>query len=232
MRRFYAESTASELAWNDCPEFGHLRLCNHSPDIPLVRRCDPHTPSYIKSGYQRSRAPLPTAAALSSARRISSTAFQEGKNPRLTFLQGFDIFLHPCQAFADVPHRRLQPPYVPTNHLHILAHRLHGIRHPRNQYPGARYHRGQHQYRLTSTRPRPRRRIRRLHRASFHLPALLCSSARSQRIRTEQPVPLSSTNQSSESHDGIETSRSSSEPDSGERPDGVGWRQARSGRTA
>ena len=64
MRRFYAESTASELAWNDCPEFGHLRLCNHSPDIPLVRRCDPHTPSYIKSGYQRSRAPLPTAAAL------------------------------------------------------------------------------------------------------------------------------------------------------------------------
>ena len=64
MRRFYAESTASELAWNDCPEFGHLRLCNHSPDIPLVRRCDPHTPSYIKSGYQRSRASLPTAAAL------------------------------------------------------------------------------------------------------------------------------------------------------------------------
>ena len=232
MRRFYAESTASELAWNDCPEFGHLRLCNHSPDIPLVRRCDPHTPSYIKSGYQRSRASLPTAAALLVSSPNLEHGVPGGQESAPDLPSGLR-YLSP-----SLPGVRGRPPSSPATP--VRPHEPPA--HPRA--PAARHTSPPQSVPRSSLSPRPTPIPPHEHETTttptnstpspsqLPLAPLLCSSARSQRIRIEQPGPLSSTSQSSESHDGIETSRSSSEPDSGERPDGVGWRQARSGRTA
>ena len=169
MRRFYAESTASELAWNDCPEFGHLRLCNHSPDIPLVRRCDPHTPSYIKSGYQRSRASLPTAAALLVSSPNLEHGVPGGQESAPDLPSGLR-YLSP--SLPGVRGRPPSSPATPVRPHEPPAHpRARPARHtsPRNQYPGAPLSPRPHQYRLTSTRPRPRRRF-----DAFTEPASTC----------------------------------------------------------